>query len=121
MDTVDRIAGVAISLTIAIIFRTYWAIIGGMLASALVQLSLSYLLRPHAPRFTFKSLRKVFGFSGWLAGVSFMAALNNKLDVPILTRLAGTGGAGRRVCALRGCSRGPRERAQMTARYGPRS
>lgn len=90
----NRIAGVAISLTIAIIFRTYWAIIGGMLASALVQLSLSYLLRPHAPRFTLRSLRKVFGFSGWLAGVSFMAALNNKLDVPILTRLAGTGGAG---------------------------
>ncbi len=90
----NRIAGVAVSLSIAIIFRTYWAIIAGMLASALVQLSLSYLLRPHAPHFTLKSLRKVFGFSGWLAGVSFMAALNNKLDVPILTRIAGTGGAG---------------------------
>lgn len=90
----NRLTGVAVSLTIAIIFRTYWAIIGGMLASAIVQVSLSYVLRPHAPRFTFKSLRKVFGFSGWLAGVSFMAALNNKLDVPILTRLVGTGGAG---------------------------
>ncbi|WP_428407792.1 lipopolysaccharide biosynthesis protein [Hyphococcus sp.] len=90
----NRIAGVAVSLSIAIMFRTYWAIIAGMLASAIVQLSLSYLLRPHAPRFTFRSLRKVFGFSGWLAGVSFMAALNNKLDVPILTRLAGAGGAG---------------------------
>ncbi|WP_375201230.1 lipopolysaccharide biosynthesis protein [Hyphococcus sp.] len=90
----NRLAGVAVSLTIAIIFRTYWAIIGGMLASAVVQLSLSYILRPHAPCLTFSSLRKVFGFSGWLAGVSFMAALNNKLDVPILARLAGTGGAG---------------------------
>jgi len=90
----NRLTGVAVSLTIAIIFRTYWAIIGGMLASAIVQLSLSYLLRPHAPRLTFNSLRKVFGFSGWLAGVSFMAALNNKLDVPILARLVGAGGTG---------------------------
>ncbi len=90
----NRLTGVAVSLTIAIIFRTYWAIIGGMLASAVVQLSLSYILRPHAPRLTFNSLRKVFGFSGWLAGVSFMAALNNKLDVPILARLVGAGGTG---------------------------
>jgi lipopolysaccharide exporter len=41
-----------------------------------------------------QSLKKVFGFSGWLAGVSFLAALNNKLDVPILARLVGGGGAG---------------------------
>ncbi len=89
-----RLVGVAVSLAIAIIFRTYWAIIGGMLAGAIVQLVLSYLLRPHAPRFSFRSFKKVFGFSGWLAGVSFMAALNNKLDVPILTRLVGAGGTG---------------------------
>ena len=90
----NRLIGVAVSVTIAIIFRTYWAIIGGMLAGAIVQLSLSYLLRPHAPRFSFRSFNKVFGFSGWIAGVSFLAALNNKLDVPILTRLAGASGAG---------------------------
>jgi PST family polysaccharide transporter len=91
---VNRLAGVAVSLTVAIVYRSYWAIIFGMLASALVQLALSYALRPHAPRFSVKSMGKVFAFSGWLAGVSFMAALNNKLDVPILSRLAGAGGSG---------------------------
>ncbi|GJL92660.1 lipopolysaccharide biosynthesis protein [Hyphococcus sp.] len=90
----NRLIGVAVSITIAVIFRTYWAIIGGMLAGALVQLILSYVLRPYQPRFSFKSISKVFGFSSWLAGVSFMAALNNKLDVPILTRLVGTSGSG---------------------------
>ena len=91
---VNRLAGVAVSLIVAIVYRTYWAIIFGMLASAIVQLALSYALRPHAPRFSIKSFNKVFGFSSWLTGVSFMAALNNKLDVPILSRLAGAGGAG---------------------------
>ncbi|MEZ5893008.1 MAG: oligosaccharide flippase family protein [Parvularculaceae bacterium] len=90
----NRLAGVATSIAIAVIFRTYWAIILGMLASAAVQVALSYALRPHAPRLSFASMGKVFGFSGWLAGVSFMAALNNKLDVPILTRAAGGAGAG---------------------------
>ncbi len=90
----NRLAGVAVSITIAVIFRTYWAIILGMLTGGVVQLALSYMLRPFAPRLSFRSFKKVFGFSSWLAGVSFMAALNNKLDVPILARIAGGGGAG---------------------------
>lgn len=90
----NKLAGVAVSITVAVLFRTYWAVILGMLAGGLVQLVLSYTLRPFAPRVSFKSFRKLFGFSGWLAGVSFVAALNNKLDVPILARAVGTAGAG---------------------------
>ncbi len=90
----NKLAGVLVSVTVAVIFRTYWAIILGLIAGGGVQLILSYAMRPYAPRFSFKSLKKVFGFSGWLAGVSFLAALNNKLDVPILARLAGSAGAG---------------------------
>lgn len=91
---INRLIGVGVSLAVAIVFRTYWAIILGMLASAFVQLVLSYALRPHAPSLSLKSVRKLIGFSGWLGGVSFMAALNNKLDVPILGRIIGQGGAG---------------------------
>ncbi|WP_425410941.1 lipopolysaccharide biosynthesis protein [Hyphococcus sp.] len=90
----NRLLGVAVSLTIAILFRTYWAIILGMLASVFVQLVLSYMLRPYLPAVSVKSFRRLVGFSGWLGGVSFMAALNNKLDVPILGRFIGQGGAG---------------------------
>ncbi|MEO1135238.1 MAG: lipopolysaccharide biosynthesis protein [Pseudomonadota bacterium] len=91
---ITRLVGVGVSLAIAIIYRSYWALILGIVAGAATQCLLSYLLRPYAPTFSFKSFKKVFGFSSWLAGVSFMAALNNKLDVPVLTRFAGTGGAG---------------------------
>lgn len=90
----NKLAGVFVSITIAFVFRTYWAIILGLLAGVVTQLFLSYAMRPFAPRLSFKSLRKVFGFSGWLTGVSFLAALNNKLDVPILARLTGGAGAG---------------------------
>jgi len=90
----NKLAGVIVSVTVAVIFRTYWAIILGLITGGAVQLVLSYAMRPFGPRISFKSLKKVFGFSGWLAGVSFLAALNNKLDVPILARLVGGGGAG---------------------------
>lgn len=90
----NKFAGVAVSVAIAFAFRTYWAIILGLLTGGFVQLVLSYWLRPYRPQFSFQSMEKVLGVSGWLAGVSFLAALNNKLDVPILARFVGAGGAG---------------------------
>lgn len=88
-SVVNKLIGVIASITVAIIYRSYWAIIAGVVAGALTQLAISYLMRPHPPRLTLASMRKVFGFSGWLTGVSFMAALNNKLDAFILARVIG--------------------------------
>lgn len=89
-----KLAGVAASITIAVLFRTYLAIIAGFLVGALLQLVLSYALRPHLPRLTLRSLRKVLGFSGWITGVSFIAALNNKLDAFVLARVIGAADTG---------------------------
>jgi len=94
VTVINKLAGVIVSITIAVIFRTYWAIILGLLTGGLVQLILSYALKPYLPRFTFASFNKVFGFSSWLAGVSFMAALNNKLNALIVARFAGPADAG---------------------------
>lgn len=84
-----KFVGVAASIAVAIAFRSYWAIIAGFLAGGALQLALSYVWRPYLPRPTFASLQKVLGFSGWLTGVSFMAALNNKLDAFVLARAVG--------------------------------
>ncbi|MEM8937270.1 MAG: oligosaccharide flippase family protein [Pseudomonadota bacterium] len=89
-----KLVAVAVSIGVALIFRSYWAIILGMAAGAAAHLGLSYALRPTLPRFTLRAFRKVFGLSGWITGVSFLSALNNKLDAPILARFVGAGGAG---------------------------
>ncbi|HXI86788.1 MAG TPA: oligosaccharide flippase family protein, partial [Parvularculaceae bacterium] len=89
-----KFASVTVSITIAIIWRSYWAIIIGFLAGGALQLVASYAWRPYRPRPTFASLKKVFAFSGWLTGVSFVAALNNKLDAFVLARAVGTASTG---------------------------
>lgn len=94
VTTINKLAGVAVSITIAFMFRTYWAIILGLVTGGIVQLALSYIMRPYAPRLTFTSFKKVIGFSGWVTGVSFFAALNNKLDALIVARFASTEDAG---------------------------
>lgn len=91
---VFKLAGVAVSIAVAVLYRSYWAMILGLAANGFVQMLLSYLMRPHRPRLTFSSFRKVVGFSGWLTGVGVMAALNNKLDALILARATGVAGAG---------------------------
>ncbi len=91
---INKLAGVTVSIAIAVIFKSYWAIILGLATNGLVQLLLSYLMRPYAPRFSFASLGRVLGFSGWLTGVGLMSALNNKLDPLILARTVGVTGAG---------------------------
>jgi PST family polysaccharide transporter len=96
----NKIAGVAVSIVIAVTFRSYWAIILGLATNGLVQLVLSYLMRPYRPRISFVSLKRVLGFSGWLTGVGLMSALNNKLDPLVLARAIGVGGAGQYFMGL---------------------
>jgi len=94
VEVANKLAGVIVSVSIAIIFRSYWAILLGLATNAAVQLALSYAMRPYLPRFSFASLGRILGFSGWLTGVGLMAALNNKLDPLILARALGVTGAG---------------------------
>lgn len=90
----SKLTAVIISVFIAFVFGSYLALIVGLVAGALVQVFLSYGLKPYLPRFTLASFGKVFGFTGWLTGVSFVAALNNKLDVLLLGRFLGPIGTG---------------------------
>jgi PST family polysaccharide transporter len=90
----NKLAGVIVSIAIAFAFRSYWAIVLGLATNAVVQLFLSYAMRPYRPHISFASLRRVFAFSGWLTGVGFISALNNKLDALIIARAVSTVGAG---------------------------
>jgi len=89
-----KVAAVIVSVAVAYMFRSYWAIILGLAANGLVVLGASYLLRPYRPRVRFDAWRRVLDFSGWLTGVALMSALNNKLDSLIVARFAGPTGAG---------------------------
>lgn len=116
LTVANKLAGVIVSIAIAVIFRSYWAIILGLATNAFVQLVLSYAMRPYRPRVSFASFRRVFGFSGWLAGVGFVSALNNKLDPLIIARAVGTIGAGHYFMGLQLAELPTREIASPVAR-----
>ena len=85
----NKLVGVIVSISIAVAFHSYWAIVLGLAAGTLTQVIISYMVRPYRPRLSLHSFNELLGFTGWLTGVSFVVALNNKLDVLILGRLLG--------------------------------
>ncbi len=83
----DKIFSVIVSVSIAILYQNYWAIIFGIAAGALAKLLISYALRPYLPKIGLKAVDGLFKFTGWLTGLSILAAFNNKLDVLILGKV----------------------------------
>lgn len=54
------------ALAIALVFKTYWAIVIGSLAAQILGCILSYALIPFLPRLSLEHWRELFSFSSWL-------------------------------------------------------
>jgi PST family polysaccharide transporter len=89
-----RILAFAVTVTIAVLTKSYWALVIGMLAGALASLVLGYLLRPYLPRPTLARFGDIFGFSGWLTLTSVVTTLAMETDKIIVGRLLGITEAG---------------------------
>ncbi|MGV6821031.1 MAG: lipopolysaccharide biosynthesis protein [Parvularcula sp.] len=85
-----KVISVLVSILIAVVFRSYWAIVAGYGAGVLSQLVLSYVLKPYRPRLSLKSVSRLIEFSGWVTATSALVALNNKTEVLIIGRMLGT-------------------------------
>ncbi|NVD44747.1 lipopolysaccharide biosynthesis protein [Qipengyuania atrilutea] len=80
LNLADRLVNFAVSVSIAYIYRSYWAIVLGILAAALVRLILSYVFRAYRPRLSLSKARELMSFSIWLTLGSWVQALNAKAD-----------------------------------------
>lgn len=76
----SKIIAAALTVAIAIIYQSYWALIAGSMASSFIHLIMTYALAPHIPRWSLARWREIFGFTAWLSGVSILSALNLRAD-----------------------------------------
>jgi O-antigen/teichoic acid export membrane protein len=61
-----KLAGFVASIPVALIYRSYWALVVGSLALRASSTVISYLLHPFRPWPTLARARELFGFSSWL-------------------------------------------------------
>ena len=61
-----KLVAFTFTITLAIIFRSYWALIAGTAVSRLVGIILSYQMHPYRPRISFSKTKELFNFSKWI-------------------------------------------------------
>ncbi len=89
-----KLAAFAVTVTVAVMTRSYWALVLGILAGSLVSLILSYAMRPYLPRVRFTRSREIFAFSGWMSLATMVTTLSMETDKLIVGRLLGVADAG---------------------------
>jgi lipopolysaccharide exporter len=62
----SRVTTFAVTIPCALYFRSYWALIAGMVAGRFVSTLVSYLWHPFRPRFSLRSSKELFNFSQWI-------------------------------------------------------
>lgn len=69
-----RLSGFIVTVTMAFVTGSYWALLAGTVISRFVGVVLSYLLQPYRPRLSLGAARDLIRFSGWTLFSSVMIA-----------------------------------------------
>ncbi len=82
----------SVAVICAIIFKSAWALVFGMLAGSFMTLFLSYLLHPFRPRFHFEKekFKELFRFGRWIFGSTGLTFMINQGDDIVVGRFLGS-------------------------------
>lgn len=61
-----RLAGFSVTMVLAFVFQSYWAMVVGALSGRLAGVALSYWLHDYRPRLTLVRVAKLWSFSQWV-------------------------------------------------------
>ena len=91
---IQRLGMFSVTMVVAFSFRSYWALVAGMLVGAVFELVLSYLMHPFRPRWCLKRWSKIFNFSRWLVINNALNFIANRCPDLILGKLMGSRSVG---------------------------
>ena len=84
-----KFVAAATGIAVALIFRSYWALVAGMVTSRVLGAALSYFVHPFRPRFSLAGARELLHFSRWLFVLSVQGAVISRAADFIVGRIAG--------------------------------
>ena len=80
MAVSQKIIGLLAAAWVAIVYRSYWALVVGAISTQLAGLVLSYLVVTYRPRITLRRIRELLGFSIWISLAQAVNTLNWRFD-----------------------------------------
>ncbi|WP_150290554.1 lipopolysaccharide biosynthesis protein [Sphingobium estronivorans] len=84
------LAGSIISIGLAFLLRSYWALVAGNIAQALVNLLLSYWRVPGRPRLSLTHYREMLGFGVWLLVQNLFLQLALRIEIFFIGKVMDT-------------------------------
>ena len=78
-----------VAIPLAFVWKSYWALICGMVAGAVIRVALSYLMQSYRPRLSLAKARELLHFSKWLLFNNLICFFNEKSPDLVIGRLAG--------------------------------
>ena len=84
-----KIIAFCATVTLALIWRNYWALVIGTILGRLGSLGMSYLLHPYRPSFSLASVKDLMHVSKWLMLQNGLAFLKDRSSDFIVGRMAG--------------------------------
>jgi lipopolysaccharide exporter len=89
-----RIASIAVTIGMAFVFRSYWALIFGILTMQVLRVALGYAMSPYRPRFTLRAWHDLAGFSFWTWALSIVGLIRDRCDSFVIGRALGAAQVG---------------------------
>ena len=80
------VAGSAVGITAAFVLRSYWALVAGTIARALISMVMSYVQTPGRPSLSLKRFKEIFSFGGWLTLIGLIDYANSRVDYALIGR-----------------------------------
>lgn len=80
LDVSIKISALIVSLGIAVLYESYWALILGVVGGQLIGVVISYVLFPFLPRISVRHGRELWSFSMWLTLGQIMNTINWRMD-----------------------------------------
>lgn len=89
-NVLQKLAGFVFVVGLALLWRSYWALIVGRIIAGLIGVGISYWMHPHRPRFTLSKFGDIWGFSQWLLLSRIGIFGNANTDAFVVGSMAGT-------------------------------
>ena len=81
-----RVSGFLVTITLAFLFHSYWALVFGTLVGRIVGVGLSYYMHTMRPKISTVKIKEIFSVSQWMMLRSIGGYLNNNLHKFVVGR-----------------------------------
>jgi O-antigen/teichoic acid export membrane protein len=84
--TIPRVIQVIATISCALIWPSYWALVFGIVTGRTVRTALSYIMRPYLPRPTLSAWRRITGFTVWSWAIYIVGMLRDQVGTVLVGR-----------------------------------